>query len=101
MVVCPVAVPVTGAFGLPGALGKIPRRPCEPTTCVGASSFCMNAGDWPICGFARLGRPTMPVFAPPGGIGRIVGSPLEEVEGGNEVAVDDGYIMEDVMPYGF
>lgn len=38
---------------------------------------------------------------PPGGMGRIVGSPLDEVEVGIEVAVDDGYIMEDVMLYGF
>jgi len=31
----------------------------------------------------------------------MVGSPLDEVEVGIEVAVDDGYIMEVVIAYGF
>ena len=98
LVGCPVPVPVTGAFGLPGALGRMPRLPCDPTTCVGASSFCKNAGDCPICGLPKLGNPPIVVVTPPGGIGRIVGSPLDDVAEGNEVAVDDGYIIEDVIP---
>lgn len=61
----------------------------------------MKAGDCPSCVFARLGSPVMEPPTPPGGMGRIVGSPLDEVEVGMEVAVDDGYIMEDVMLYGF
>lgn len=38
-------------------------------------------------------------MGPPGGMGRMVGRPLaEEVLEGIEVAVEDGYIMEDDMP---
>jgi hypothetical protein len=35
-----VPVPVAVTAGLPGADGKIPRLPWEPTTCVGCSWSC-------------------------------------------------------------
>jgi len=44
-----------------------------------------------------LGRPFIEPLTPPGGIGRIVGRPTEDVEFGIDVAVEDGYIMDDDM----
>jgi len=99
MLFVPVALPVAGGFGLPGALGKMPRRPCDPTTCVGASSFCVKDdcwASWPV--LDMLGRPLMAPVTPPGGIGRMVGRPTEDVVAGMDVAVEEGYIMEDDMP---
>lgn len=91
-------LPAAGGFGRPGALGSTPRLPCEPTTCVGASSFCTNAGCWPSWPAFRLGRP---LVRPPTGIGRSAGRLLAaEVAEGIAVAVEDGY-SEDMLycPY--
>lgn len=98
-----VPLPCGGGLGLPGALGRIPRRPCEPTTWVGCCSSCMKEGAcpiWLICwpAWARLGKlPPAPIM-PPGGIGRRFGSREEVAEGMGE-DVDVGYIML-AVPYG-
>lgn len=90
----PAPLPCAGGFGLPGALGRMPRRPWEPTTCVGCSSFCMNDGCCPIPALVKLGKPLMEPVTPPGGIGRRLGKPAAELTGGIEVAVDAGYIID-------
>lgn len=44
-----------------------------------------------------LGRPLGPL-TPPGGIGRIVGRPIDELVGGIVVAVEEGYSIDCDMP---
>jgi hypothetical protein len=46
-----------------------------------------------------LGKPLMELLTPPGGIGRRLGRPAADVVDGMDVAVEEGYIIDCVMPY--